>query len=448
MNENHYTEDDMNRAAQGQQVQDELERQIRAFGDTMNDAFRTGFEGRGMEIGDRAWDMGRAAVHAASYGINEAGRAFQEGAQEYRRRQKEYERQAREQAQNARFGMNDAAHGNQNTQTGMPQWARQIFGLDKDTTPVGEIRESAKKRHDAGCALLAIGITFAVIFGVSGIGCLVGLQMFFGTWLYDAIGITSSLLFLAMAGFLWMTEAGASRMKTAKELNLYADAAEGFDYKKGIPMQMLADLTHQKPKKARKHLQKFIRKGWLKGWLDEKTDKLYLTAEDYRAAQEAPAKPQSAPKVEPKTEKTEKAEDVPHNLEIARSFAKVLSQEKQLMQDEQAVEELDQMQKTTQAICDWLEAHPESLPKVRRFAEYYIPTTLKLLHTYNDVQGQQGENAETIRRDIAGILHTLNQAYSNLYDNLLSDVALDVSSEIAALQGMMANDGLTGEGLQ
>ena len=68
----------------------------------------------------------------------------------------------------------------------------------------------------------------------------------------------------------------------------------------------------------------------------------------------------------------------------------------------------------------------------------------ELLHTYNDVQGQQGENAETIRRDIAGILHTLNQAYENLYNNLLSDVAMDISSEIAALQGMLANDGLTG----
>jgi len=138
---------------------------------------------------------------------------------------------------------------------------------------------------------------------------------------------------------------------------------------------------------------------------------------------------------------------VPLNLEVARSFTEVLKKEKTLMQDERAVEELDRMQKTTQAICDWLEAHPESLPKARRFAEYYIPTTLKLLHTYNDVQGQQGENAEAIRRDIAGILHTLNQAYDNLYDKLLSDVALDVSSEIAALQGMLANDGLTGEGM-
>ena len=59
--------------------------------------------------------------------------------------------------------------------------------------------------------------------------------------------------------------------------------------------------------------------------------------------------------------------------------------------------------------------------------------------------GEQGENAEAIRRDIAGILHTLNQAYDNLYDKLLSDMALDVSSEIAALQGMLANDGLAGE---
>ena len=161
--------------------------------------------------------------------------------------------------------------------------------------------------------------------------------------------------------------------------------------------------------------------------------------------EEARKAAEQAPRPEPQPEEAEST--VPLNLEVARSFAQVLKKEKALMQDERAVEELDHMQKTTQAICDWLEAHPESLPKARRFAEYYIPTTLKLLHTYNDVQGQQGENAEAIRRDIAGILHTLNQAYDNLYDNLLSDVALDVSSEIAALQGMLANDGLTGEGM-
>ena len=201
----------------------------------------------------------------------------------------------------------------------------------------------------------------------------------------------------------------------------------------------------EKKTRALKRVRRFIRNGWLSAWVDEKAEKLYLTAEDYRAAQEAAAASKAPPQPEPAAEKTD---DVPLNLETARRFAAVLQQEKQLMQDAQGREELDHMQTTTTAICDWLEAHPESLPKARRFAEYYIPTTLKLLHTYNDVQGQQGENAETIRRDIAGILHTLNQAYDTLYDMLLSDVAMDVSSEIAALQGMLASDGLTGGDFQ
>ena len=127
---------------------------------------------------------------------------------------------------------------------------------------------------------------------------------------------------------------------------------------------MLADLTHQKKQKALKALRGYIHRGWLTAWLDEKDEKLYLTAEDYRAAQEARKAAEQTPRPEPQPEEAEST--VPLNLEVARSFAQVLKKEKALMQDERAVEELDHMQKTTQAICDWLEAHPESLPKARR----------------------------------------------------------------------------------
>ena len=58
--------DTEHRPDEGKQVQQELERQLREFGDTMSDAFRHGFEGRGEEIGDRVWDVGRAAVDAAN----------------------------------------------------------------------------------------------------------------------------------------------------------------------------------------------------------------------------------------------------------------------------------------------------------------------------------------------------------------------------------------------
>ena len=441
-----YDRENDNRTSEGRQVQQELEDQLRAFGDTMTDAFAHGFEGRGMDIGDRAFDVGKAAVHAANYGIGEAAKAFRQGRRGY---------PYGDAKQSFREGAADP--------TGMPDWFRQIFAKP-EPTPVESIRISAKKRYSAGRTLLAVGITFAVIFGLGTLGCLIGLGtispaalgdvvvsategggiLMTGTdyvmnTAYNVLGIVSSVLGLATAGFGWMTACGAARMKAGRQMGQFADYADSVDYHKGLPVSMLADLTHQKPKKVHKRLQKYIRKGWLNAWLDDETETLYLTAEDYRAAKEAATTAAAQPQPE-----KEETGDAPLNLDTARRFAAVLEKEQQLMQDAQAREELAAMHKTTTAICDWLEAHPESQPKTRRFAEYYIPTTLKLLHTYNDVQGQQGENAETIRRDIAGILHTLNQAYENLYNNLLSDVAMDISSEIAALQGMLANDGLTG----
>ena len=429
-------------------MQQELEEQLRAFGNTMSDAFAHGFEGRGMDIGDRAFDVGKAAVHAANYGISEAGKAMRQARDSYYQSQRQ-------------------AHANGGTAeryAGMPQWARNFFASRPELTPVEKLRKCAKKRYSAGCTLLTVGIIFAVLFGLGAVGCLTALGFIspsvvtdvivqdgtvlmqgadlFANAAYNTLGIISSALALVTACFGWMAACGVSQREAGRQMGQLADLADSMDGGNGLPVEMLADLTHQKKKKTLKRLKKSIRKGWLNAWLDEKTETVYLTAEDYRAAQERP-EPQPAPA---QPEQGETAE-TPLNLETARRFAKVLEQEQQLMQDAQGREELETMQKTTTAICEWLEAHPESLPKARRFAEYYIPTTLKLLHTYNDVQGQQGENAETIRRDIAGILHTLNQAYSNLYDNLLSDVAMDVSSEIAALQGMLANDGLTGEGL-
>ena len=439
-----------NQNNEGRQVQQELEDQLRAFGDTMTDAFAHGFEGRGMDIGDRAFDVGKAAVHAANYGIGEAAKAFRQGRKSYP--YGDAKRTFNESAADA-----DPA--------GMPGWFRQIFAKP-EPTPVENIRVSAKKRYSAGCTLLAVGITFAVIFGLGGIGCIAAAEavlpgLITEAMIGDAVAtaaegmtytitpgasmattvleITGNVLTLVACGFGAMIAAGASRLSASKKLRLLADAAEKLNLQKGLSVEMLADLTHQTKKKTLKKLRSYIHKGWLNAWLDDETETLYLTAEDYRAAKEKAA----AAAAQPQPEKAETG-DAPLNLDTARRFAAVLEKEQQLMQDAQAREELAAMYKTTTAICDWLEAHPESQPKTRRFAEYYIPTTLKLLHTYNDVQGQQGENAETIRRDIAGILHTLNQAYENLYNNLLSDVAMDISSEIAALQGMLANDGLTG----
>lgn len=123
-----YDRENDNRNNEGRQVQQELEDQLRAFGDTMTDAFAHGFEGRGMDIGDRAWDVGKAAVHAANYGIGEAAKAFRQGRRGYP--YGDTKQPFREDAADA-----DVA--------GMPGWFRQIFAKP-EPTPVENIRISAK----------------------------------------------------------------------------------------------------------------------------------------------------------------------------------------------------------------------------------------------------------------------------------------------------------------
>ena len=238
MNENQ--RDTEHRPDEGKQVQQELERQLREFGDTMSDAFRHGFEGRGEEIGDRVWDVGRAAVDAANYGINAAGRAVREG-----------QRQA-EKAARAAGGSGSA-------------WARQFFARKPEPTPVENIRASAKKRHNAGVALLAVGITFAVIFGISAISCFGAAAMFapspllgdavategdvitqvfvaggeaIGSFAMGAIRVSGWAFTAITALFGWMTAAGASRLRAGKKLNLYADMAEELGYQKGLSLEM------------------------------------------------------------------------------------------------------------------------------------------------------------------------------------------------------------------
>ena len=266
-------------------MQQELEEQLRAFGDTMSDAFAHGFEGKGMDIGDRAFDVGKAAVHAANYGISEAGKAMRQARDSYYQSQRQ-------------------AHANGGTAeqyAGMPQWARNFFASRPELTPVEKLRKCAKERYSSGVALLVVGIIFAVLFGLGTLGCLIGLGIISPAALgdvvvstaegggilmtgtdyvmntaYNVLGIVSSVLGLATAGFGWMTACGAARMKAGRQMGQFADYADSVDYHKGLPVSMLADLTHQTKKKALKKLRRYINKGWLAAWLDEKTEKLYM----------------------------------------------------------------------------------------------------------------------------------------------------------------------------
>ena len=435
--------DDKERTKKQQEeaVQQELEQQLRDLGVTVSDAFRSGFENYGDEIGRQAAEVGRSFTQLMNSVVGEVDDALRDAfdtgrSRSQRREERRRRREARYTAQPpydyaADFG-------------GRPGSQPQAPASDTDYSKA--IRRSAVKQFAVGLAML---ICFGVlVFGgfLGSMACFIGTEAVMeGTAGFNALLITGLGLTGIWIGSIVGMVVGGDRLEASKLLNRCADACAAMDVSQGIYLDDLAGLLQIRKKKLRKRLQEMMEKGWLAGWMDQREDCLYLSAADFRAAHNIPQAPEPQPA--PEKEAEDKAEK-PIHLDTARRFAQVLAQEQKLMGDPAAAEELEKMQQTTESICAWLESHPESAPKARRFAEYYIPTTLKLLHTYNDVQGQKGDNAEAIRRDIGGILHTLNTAYENLYDTLLSDAALDVSSEIAALEGMLASDGLTGEGLR
>ena len=429
---------------QEEAVQQELEQQLRDLGVTVSDAFRSGFDGYGDEIGRQAAQVGRSFTQLMNSVVGEVDDAFREAFGSEHSQRREERRRRREARRSDGPGPYDYAADFGGPARGESRAQARPVPEEDYSKP---LRRSAAKQFAVGLAMM---ICFGVlVFGgfLGSLACFIATEVVLeGTVGYNALLITGLGLNGIWIGSIVGMVVGGDRLEASKLLNRCADACAAMDVSQGIYLDDLAGLLQIRKKKLRKRLQEMMEKGWLAGWMDEREDCLFLSAADFRAAHNIPDAPQPQPAPEPKAEEQGAAK--PIHLDTARRFAQVLAQEQKLMEDPAAAEELEKMQQTTESICAWLESHPESAPKARRFAEYYIPTTLKLLHTYNDVQGQKGDNAEAIRRDIGGILHTLNTAYENLYDTLLSDAALDVSSEIAALEGMLASDGLTGEGLQ
>ncbi len=188
------------------------------------------------------------------------------------------------------------------------------------------------------------------------------------------------------------------------------------------------------PRKVRRDLQTAVAAGKLgSACYDAETDTFYLDGSRCRAA--------AAPQAEAQPAAPELTDAERFSSQGAEFLAYLNGCKGRLTPD--ADTELVTMQRTCGAIMGFIRNHPERLPAVRRFAEYYLPTTRKLLDTALGLGDTDADSAETIRRDITGILHTLNTAFMRLYDTLLQDVSLDVSAEIDTLETMLRQDGLT-----
>ena len=153
---------------------------------------------------------------------------------------------------------------------------------------------------------------------------------------------------------------------------------------------------------------------------------------------------EEVPEPEPEPEKTGN-EELDKMLEEGRKAIAEMKRLDDSIADRKISADIVHLQETTEKIFRKVKEEPEKLPRTRKFMNYYLPTTLKLLNAYDrmDAQGVEGENITATKKGVEGIMDSIVTAFDKQLDSLFGDQALDISTDITVLENMMAREGLT-----
>ena len=118
--------------------------------------------------------------------------------------------------------------------------------------------------------------------------------------------------------------------------------------------------------------------------------------------------------------------------------------------DEKLSAQIRRLEEVSGQIFQQVKADPQKLPQIRKFMDYYLPTTLKLLNAYGRMSGTgvSGENIDSTLERVEKMMGTIVTAFEKQLDSLFGSEALDISTDISVLETMMAREGLTGEKME
>lgn len=107
---------------------------------------------------------------------------------------------------------------------------------------------------------------------------------------------------------------------------------------------------------------------------------------------------------------------------------------------------INELMRVTDKIAQDAIADPSDIPQIKKFFNYYLPTTIKLLNTYDRMssQGIEGENLDKSMKSINEMLDEAIVAYKKRLDSLFANQALDIEADIHVMNTMLAREGLSG----
>ena len=302
-----------------------------------------------------------------------------------------------------------------------------------------------------GIALLAVGGTVAGC-------CIIALFIFLILHLAGATGtavsVAAGILAIILAAASVMAWTGKGFLGKAKRFERYVEALKGRTY---CSIEELAAQVGKSQRYVRNDLQKMISSRWFKqGHLDRQETCLIVSEETYRQYLESEKQLELRRREEQERAKKEREEneglsgEVKEMMEAGRAYIEKIERSNDAIPGEEISNKISHMQTIVERIFERVKEYPECADELRMFMDYYLPTTVKLLDAYEELDRQpvQGENIRNGKLEIEKTLDTLNLAFEKLLDSLFEDTAWDVATDISVLKTMLAQEGLTEQKLK
>ena len=231
------------------------------------------------------------------------------------------------------------------------------------------------------------------------------------------------------AGVLW------AGLRKKKQVRTYRNYLAMIGRRQTISISTLASATGASPAKVRDCLEDMLDDGLFPlGFLDYGGDRLVLSGEGLN---------DPAPAQEEKTEEKKAAPVDEENAVLAEIRAVNDS-----IEDAALSAQIDRIGVITAKIFEYQKSHPERSAQLHAFLSYYLPTTLKILRAYAQLesQGVEGENIAAAMSRIEGMMGKVVEGFEKQLDQLFQGDAMDITTDVAVLEQMLQKDGLSSSG--
>ena len=144
----------------------------------------------------------------------------------------------------------------------------------------------------------------------------------------------------------------------------------------------------------------------------------------------------------------EKAEPEPEPERTPAEDERILAQIRAVndaIEDEEMSRKIDRIEEITRKIFSYQKKKPEKAGQLRTFLNYYLPTTLKILNAYAQMeeQGVEGANITAAKERIEGMMDKVVEGFEKQLDRLFENEAMDITTDVQVLEQMLEKDGLS-----